>query len=172
MSLLTKENISIFISIISICIALYTFLDKLKSEKVKLSVEYIGHLEFKKITGFKYFLHLNIVNQSSLPVSISNMSLEYNGSIYNFWIPKEEVFHISSNKSNKTKSVYTLPLPYNLISLGATSGFFSVTIDNPDIFNDMNPEVNLLIQTNSKLLKFPIELSKQIELQEYLSHKL
>ncbi|NBI08362.1 hypothetical protein [Senegalia massiliensis] len=160
---LTKENIALTLSIISIVLAVISFIKTLINEYVRLNISYISHFSHEVNNETTILIFMTITNKSRLPISLSSAYLEIDNKKYHFdWRPQEVLSETTkiNNQIVDRKVTYTIPMPQTILGLGALGGYFGVETDLSNKYIEEHPNAKIILHTNKKILEFPIILSK------------
>lgn len=144
-SLFSRENITLFLSIFgalgSASAWIYTFIKSRKRFNVKIN----GY----NLTPHGVLFHIQFINNSTLPLSITDISIYCNKEYHAKRIPEkvlEKTLRVGKEVRSH-KEFYSMSFPINLPSLAGESGYvlFSSGEEN---FPQLSNDVTLIIRTN------------------------
>ncbi len=146
MEYLTRDNITLFLSIIgSAGTALSWIYTWLKSRK-KLSIKVIKICKIKD----NLIMYISISNQSASPICIEGLNILFEGNAFPCSQLPTMVFKKESKHGDvvvSSKEYLTIPLPINLSSSAGTSGYLAFDIPQ-DILQNMPKPLIVQVCTN------------------------
>jgi hypothetical protein len=157
-SCFTKDNITFFLAVIGSLGTLYTLINKIVYDRVKLDIKIISG----QVLGNKcYLCYVTIINGSTLPISISGISLIGKERFDARVIP--ETVHVkvsrSGNEITSRQEDFSIAIPISLAPLQGTSGYLYFPLVERDIEKSFSNSLSLEVVTNrNKVVK--IELTR------------
>lgn len=145
-SLFTKENITLFLSIFGSIGTLGTWIYHWIKSRKNFDLEINGYLSTSK----GLLLHMQLINKSSLPLSIKEIAISLNGTEYICNKIPQKVLTTSTKTNNIVKSqheYFSMTFPINLDPLCGSSGYLYFSSDQ-ETFPLFSNEVILIIRTN------------------------
>ena len=143
-----KAHFASIISIISLCISLYNFVYSIYIKHKKISIDFICYNLLKTPNNvFNYTFKIIIKNQSQLPISVTNISLNN--------IDCENSLNYIAKKTYHNKGIisedkfYGIQLPLNLPCLVSSSCFIRFATTTKIDFNNFVVDV----YTNRGIIK-------------------
>jgi hypothetical protein len=140
------NNFSLLISLISLTISLTTAFRTWWAERFKLDfhlVKWFGYAD----SGYPFYLWLTVMNNSKLPCSILEVTVEYrerDGQITN-GIGRGSGILFST--TNKGKERYSLDLPQNIDAYSSIGGYFHI-LSTYSFYAFEERNVQITIKTN------------------------
>lgn len=161
---MSKENIALTISLISIFISLYNFLKKEWNERTNFRIDLKGYIQIQLKDKSILHLHLSIINESKLPISITSMELKTCNQTYYFSGNKTKIYSEETKRGNvilHRNDYYSTELPKTIQALGSIRGHFHVELLDINIREILEVPILLIINTNRKSKSFDIELNPE-----------
>lgn len=159
MNYLTKENITLSISIIGFAISIFNFFESRYRQHIRLEFAYKAHANNSSML----LLQAAFLNHSHLPVCVSRVFIYIGSYTYEFkWIP-ETVIEKTKRTGNVIEDVikiHSLTPPFKIESLGIVGGILVANLE-PTITNEYIQTSNSYIQiyTDKGVKKYNIHLS-------------
>ncbi|MBR7928414.1 hypothetical protein KBI51_09585 [Aerococcaceae bacterium zg-ZUI334] len=160
--MLSKDNIAIIISIISIAIHVWNFIEKFYKEHLKLNV--LVHHSYDSRNTLA--LDISIVNKSKLPITISGIELIVsNGSkLLSSYCAGDSNLFVETTY----KTIYFEQLPLSIPALLSTRGWFKFDTKDISLENDLSHyKCKLVLYCNNGKRKYKVLLPNSSKL-EYL----
>lgn len=137
-----KENtivkVTFIISIVSFIFSIYNFIIHILENWKRLEV---STNSLTKRYGETQYIHLDLINKSCKPISITNIKI----------MQDEKTMTTSKFKilylSKKGVNYYTSPIPFSISELGCYSGYFKINADSESCINE-NQRIKIIISTN------------------------
>lgn len=159
-NILTKENITFFIALISFLLSLFNFISILIANRKHIKLTYKIHHECPTFNEHPIFFELIIENLSKLDISVSRMFLIVGEVSYEFSSLPEFVYETTQRTGSTItdrKTYYSNSLPQTIKGLGVLGGFFWVNTCNAFNYNNLyTSDVSLCLYTNRGKSTFPI----------------
>ena len=158
MKYLTRDNITLALSIIGSAGTVITWIVSYVKSRKNLSVKIVKLLRSKNIM----ILYIMINNKSRLPIAIESLSITYKDKIFPCALIPKKTFERTTKTGSvikENKSYYTLQLPIYLPSLGGTSGYFLFDIPE-EVSQNLSTPLTVLIHSNrgkATEMKLPFE---------------
>lgn len=156
---LVRENITFLIALVGFMLSLWNFFSDHWRNRCSFSVEYISHYCGIHPNGKTVLqLRLNIVNKSSVPISISRMFLNYKRQELEFLFPSVCVWEFTKRRNHeivKQEEINSQAIPFKIEGHGAVGGYFLVYVP-PEARGDFSQKTKIKIsmQTSRQKKRF------------------
>ena len=129
-SILTRDNITLFLSICGALGSLFLFIRTRILEKVDIDVKIPGICEPEMGSLTAYF---TFANNSRLPVSITGISIVCGEDLYPCEKVSDYIINVTYSSGDWPQStIQNIPLPIYLPTLGAACGYVSFAVPSKD----------------------------------------
>lgn len=160
---ITKDNVALLFSTISIVITIWKFISSRRKEKPNFSVEIFD--SWGAGDGRNILLDLGIINNSYLPVSINRIELgiKYSdGELISRCYGKDDKFKTESVNGIIDKVTYYQKLPLDIPALGSCRGWFQFNSVKVPITKGLNNlECRIILYSKGSIKSFPVSIPKK-----------
>ena len=163
-SLLTKDNITLALSIFGSIGTLLSWLFSITKNRKNIDIKIAGR-RFSNNTNF-LLVYMLFENRSSLPISITDISVQLDST----WYPCEKVPIVALTETSRHNGEitsqhehYTLPFPIFITGLGGTSGYVYFEFPESSLPLDAT-HLKFLVSTNrGKAIEKKLSLGRQLD---------
>lgn len=158
---MSKDDISLLFSTISIVVTLFLFFRRLYTERVSVDVE-IKRCFIPPVGGPVLALDLSFVNRSRLNATIQSVSVEIRDKFIHRVCCDGNLSVFT--KINDKPNLFTAEIPSTIQSLSSSRGWYIFKFDNFDVGSlEENQVVTIIIVVNGKLMESRLTLPKSTE---------
>ena len=164
--IITKDNVTLAIALIGLCLSVFNVLHDLASNKKSLSIT-APYLFCNECNCGYSFLVLEFVNKSNLPITLTRIQSVIDGISFELGRERVRMFEYSHPERRGKVAEDSAVTPISIDPLGYAKILLAIS-EKPDI---QNLCVDLSIGTNRGMIKKKVEIGeKTSDIKEMLKH--